>query len=291
MTHTDLDDKIRTLERSIPDKPAFFQGHRDRIDWRSLFNLAKEIQAGFNSKVRYPSRDDQQAAWARFNEARSKLRSSSDADREHRRSRSESWLKEILRLVGSATVPGAVDNLLLAASGIGIALMGTSKEEMIEKGRKLREAGRLLSEKKHEMIREHKDEAFTRIQEVQRDHNEWWGRYNAAKEERRKEKQQRQREWRDRTVEKLHATERNLESNTERYEKAARALGHVRSNLAKNEAKLADTSSEKWEGIIQGWIEEEEAKASDIEARMERIQGWMEDDRARIAELRAKLEG
>ena len=281
-----LDQEIRELERSIPDKPGFLTGYREWIDWKALHERAREIQAGFSSGIRYPSVEQRQQAWERFNAARSQLRASNEADWQHRKSHSAGLRNELLGLVKRADLPGTTEAFLALLSGVTLLFGGLTDEDVKEKGRLLREAGRKFSAWKGEMIRDDKDRVWERIQEVQHEHDVWWTGY---KRERDKQYEERQSEWRRGTVERIEKAERNLSSNIDRLERAASALARVRANVAENEAKRDTSRSDEWRDRFAGWVREGEEQARDIEGQMDRTREWIAEDRARIRELRAKL--
>ena len=281
-----LDEQIATLERAIPDKPGILTGYRERFDWKALPARAREIQAGFSSGVRYLTVDERQRAWERFDAARSRLRASNEADWEHRKRHSGSLRNELLGMANRADLPGATEAFLGLISGVTLLFGGLTDEDVREKGRQLREAGRTFSEWKREMLRDDKDRVFERIREVQHEHDVWWTGY---KRERSRQHEERQAEWRRGTLERIAKAERNLASNLDRYERAAGALARVRANVAENEAKRASATSAEWRDRFDGWVREGEAQARDIEEQMDRIRRWIEQDRERITELRAKL--
>ena len=286
MNHETLDDQIRELERLIPEKPGILTGYRDRFDWKGLHGRAREIQAGFSAGVRYPTVEQRQRAWERFNDARSRLRASNDADWEDRKQHSAGLRNEMLGLVKRADLPGATEAFLGLLSGVTLLFGGLTDDDMKEKGRQLRQAGRLLSEKKGEMIGDDKKRVWERIQEVQREHDQWWTGY---RRERGRQHEERQAEWRRGTVERIGKAERNLAANLDRLERAAGALARVRANVAENEAKRDTARSSEWRDRFAEWVREGETQERDIEEQMDRTREWIKQDRERIADLRAKL--
>src|SRR5260221_2873186 len=89
MNSQTLDEMISRLESIMPDAPGIFSIGLRRQDWKPVWSLAKEIQEGFNSGVRYPTKELRQAAWERFNGLRNEASKRADSERDSLRSRSE----------------------------------------------------------------------------------------------------------------------------------------------------------------------------------------------------------
>lgn len=293
MDHRALDELIRDLDRLIPDKPGILTGHRERFDWKALHGRAREIQAGFSAGIRYPTGEERQRAWERFNEVRSKLHASNEADWKRRKEHSASLRREMIARANSATLPGATEAILGLLSGATLLLGGLSDDDVKEKGRRLREAGRMLSDKKHEMLYDDKQLVWERIQEVQREHDKWWTGYKRERtrrwEEQNRQFEEKQAECRRGTLERIEKAKNNKASNTDRLEKALKAVVRVRTNIAENEVKRASAQSDKWRDLFGQWVREGEVQARDVEKQVDRLRGWIEEDRQRIALLKAKL--
>ena len=77
---------------------------------------------------------------------------------------SEELRDQILKLTEKARYNVVADNVMFF-------LPHTTAEDMKVKGEILKTAGQMLSSNKHNMLREHKDECFGRIQEIRQTHD------------------------------------------------------------------------------------------------------------------------
>jgi predicted RNase H-like nuclease (RuvC/YqgF family) len=263
MSSDALDKLIDQLEEMMPSDPGLFGIGVERHDWKVFWDFAKEIQAGFNSGVRYPSKQLRQDAWNRFNGLRSEGSRRGNSERMHLAARSKQHR----------------DNLFSKCSGIGWSAFlddlfffdQTTVEEMKTRGRYLSEAMKYLSEHKHEMLGDDKRICYERIQEVKEEHERFWAQYRRSKELRRSERAERCRA--------------NLERNRDKYRRTADALERFRDKAEELRDKISSSTSDKWIEIWSGWLSETEAKIDDIESQLRRIDEWIEEDEKRLAEL------
>lgn len=162
-----------------------------RHDWRPIFELCREIQAGFKSGVRYPSRAEQQRAWELFSELNARVRETSTREREALSHRSKDHLDNLLYQCRGITYSPITDVVFFFDK--------TTADEVRSWGSALREVIRTFGECKHEMTREHKQIMSERIQQIKESHALFWGHYKEAHE---RTREQRRKEFEARTAER-----------------------------------------------------------------------------------------
>jgi hypothetical protein len=141
-------------------------------------------------------------------------------------------------------------------------------EKMKCLGRKLRDAAQMLSNHKREMLGEHKQECFNRIQEMRETHDAWWEML----------KQHRSRHFAD-DQSRIRA---NLEQNVERRRRAITALKSCRAHADELRDRIASAWNDDWRSRAEGWLSDLEAKTRDIELALERIEEWIREDENKL---------
>jgi hypothetical protein len=273
-THEDLDKKIRQLESRINSTHSFLGS--TRLDWEPVFELMKEIQSDFNKKVRYPTKELREAAWQKFCSLRTEAH---ERSQKSRKSRSDYLMIEINQELRAADFDAMLDGLFDVMT---LNLMKTTKEGMKEKGRRLRNAGQLLSKYKGELTHEHKIEVFERIKLIRKEHDAFWGRMRQAHEAQQRQWEQKQREFEAR---KLNAKDRiraNIDKNKEKLRKAEDALDRQKRNREKIRDQISSAYSDTFRDRAEGWLDEANDKIADIEASIDRIEGWIEEGRDKL---------
>lgn len=230
----------------------FIPGHT----WADKWRLAAEIQEGFNSKIRYPTREERDRAWGNFNFLRGELAKRSKEDEDWRKNISSRHKSQILGKVGSSKP----DEFF--------GFSPVNKERMKMYGATLNSAGNMLSENKHEMLGEDKQECFEAIRQMRDEHNIWWEHLRIEKIERIGTFKNRVRS--------------NLTQNYERLQKAKDALENCRNQAAVLRNEIASAWNEDWRGRREGWLAELEDRTVDIEKSIERIEGWIEEDEMKL---------
>jgi hypothetical protein len=170
----------------------------EQPDWKVIWSKSTEIQNGFR-EAKYPSRQQRDDAWTRFSTLRQEASGRADRDHDERRSQSEYHRDIILHQIDSA---GLTTLVLFGDPDIA---------EIKHLGQVLNEARTMLTANKHETLGEHKQECFTRIQEVQENHDAWWDHLKQI-----------------RSTERQARIRANLETNHERHRKASDALDYYR---------------------------------------------------------------
>lgn len=268
MDHEDLDRLIANFESDVNMQTGILA--LPLRDWSPLFDQAKQIQEGFNTRVRYPTKQEREQAWVRFNDLRSRVYEHANKQRRKFREQSESLRNEILDSIKWAGYSWTTDVLFFFSP--------TTVEDMKAKGQMLREAGQVLSQNKHRMLKEHKDECFARILELRETHDRFWGEYKRGLEHRQAEYAQRRHE----IVERVRG---NIRANEERLEKATDAFARIRSNLESNAEKLESARSPEFIARVAGWIQEDEEKLRSISESIDRLREWIREDAERLSDL------
>lgn len=230
----------------------FLPGHT----WANKWRLAAEIQEGFNSNVQYPEKAERDEAWQKFYSLRGELARRSKEDKDWRQHISGLHKSQILWKVGNSKP----DNFF------GFSIVDVEKMKMY--GAKLNEAGTMLSENKHEMLGEDKQECFEAIHQMREEHNIWWESLHAEKDKRHSDFKAR--------------VKHNLEQNYERLQKAKDALGRFRDQADKLREEIVTAWSEDWRERREGWLAELEDRIIDIEQSILRIETWIEEDETKL---------
>jgi len=268
--------------------------------WRDVWSEIKNIGQGFK-EVRFPSPQERQAAWKRFQGIVGRVKTSqqraSEAVEKNFRE-SERHLEQLRSYAWKATPSsGSADAIIaIATGGLSVlvqagldAILGPFDERKLELQRCneiLKEGWAYLSDNKGEMLGKHKKEAFDALSKASDSLGSAWdmwktGRQEAAdhyrsqKREAWEARQAKHEAWETRTRERLA----NLEDRVSRLEGV---LEHKRSNLSKLEDMRDSAHSDTHRERVDGWIEEERDKIADIERKIDQIKGW-------IAETESKL--
>jgi hypothetical protein len=278
-----LDSQIGDLHSLISDAFSPLSGRRIThpygllgqmvYDWRPAWDKAREIQEHFKSGIRYPTAAQRESAWTRFNNVRSDLSRRSNADRDAVFAVSKAWRDLILDEVEATRYSKFADVLFFFDP--------TTAEEMKKLGARLKEAAQKLSENKHQMLREHKDECFQRIQEVRATHDSFWGQYKKSREIR-------QNEYRERISGVLGRIETNISNNQEKKTKAEGALERAEANIAKLHDMLGNARGDDFRERVEGWLGEAVAKRESIEESIRRIGEWIDQDERRRTDILSK---
>jgi len=157
-------------------------------------------------------------------------------------------------------------------------LPATTGETMKLYGQVLKDSGKMLSENKHRMLKEHKDECFDRILNVRQTHDLFWGEYKEQRTRQRAEAESRRSEVANRVQNNIHA-------NRDKLEKAAEAYTRIRANLESNFEKLESARSSEFAERVAGWIEEDKEKLRSISDSIDRLKEWIEEDETRLSDI------
>jgi hypothetical protein len=271
-----IENMISNLETKIPwDRTGpFYPGKLERSDWPPVWDLCKRIQEAFKSGDGFSSREEQNAAWARFAAARKKASDLAEKEKEAFAYQSKEIRNDILRDIKYCTYSPLSDAIFFFDP--------TTVEDIKRMGQTLKDAGQKLSDSKKWMLGEHKNECFQAILEHRASLDNFWSQRKQHGEERRAATARKQREFEDRRDAWRSRVSQNIRNNRDKLESAQGALSRTRDRIREVSYKLSETTSDKWRDIFVGWLAEAQAKEQDIEESIERIRGWIAEDEAKL---------
>jgi hypothetical protein len=278
MDYQTLDDKIGGLESRLG---SFCIGKSQRdYKWECVFNSCREIQEGFNSKPRYPTKEQREVAWVRFNDLRSRAH---NEHREYRKDESYEVYKELMHDLSLA------DHNLgdIIAEATFLAFDKTDVDDMKRKGQTLRDVRQKLKENNKVLIHEHQNEIWNKILTVQSNQDAWWGKWKERRGQRHEEylaKSKKHEEWLERQAQWKKRVQENISKNQEKLDKAESALMRSQTHADELREKIATARSDDYRERVEGWLEEEETRSKSIEESIERIKSWIEEDEQKLNE-------
>lgn len=229
---------IDELETLLPDDRFFLfisYGNDTRSDWKGFWSYAKAVQQKFNLGIKYPTKEERQEAWQRFNKLRDEASKRSEAERESIQSHSKEIRNNILSMCSGIKYSAAMDMVFFFDK--------TTVWQVKKWQEYLGEAMQELSRKKNEMLGEHKQQCYEKIQEIKESHDLFWKHHNEAWEARKRERDTKRLEY-------VNRIERNINNNKDRLRKAIQALERQKDRLSETRDKYYETTSEKWKGIL-----------------------------------------
>lgn len=286
------EDVLRHIDRLEAMVPTGFLLD-DNWDFKAIWQQIKITGAAFKG-VRFPTKDEHQEAWSRFQNLVQKVKDKQNERRSKFKEKAESSEKlrdSLIRRAENALPDSGLGDLILtlATGGINIILEQTldmllgpfdrRKEELIQSSRALKAAWDEFSSQKGQLLRDDKNTVYHALKSTQEQLDELWAQY---KEERQSTldaffqgKRQRHAEWRERTL-------ANIRKNQERKSRLEGVLDHKRGHLNELHDRLADAWSDDYRSRVEGWISEEEAAINDIEGKIYEINGWISEDLAKL---------
>ena len=280
MDHQTLDGKIGNLESRLG---SFFfcltkSQTEDELEW--FLHICREIQEGFNSKPRYPTKEEREAAWVRFNELRSRAH---NERREYRKRESYEVYKQLIDDLMSADY----DLSHAVADATLFFFDKTDADDMKRKGQLLRDVRQKLKGGSNPLIHEHQNEIWNKILAVQSNQDAWWGKWkerHAQRQEEYQAKAKRHEEWLKRKETWQTNVRANVAKNQEKLDKAESALAKSQSHAEELREKIATARGDSYKERAEGWLEEEEERTKSIEESIERLKGWIEEDEKKLKE-------
>jgi hypothetical protein len=224
-------------------------------DYRSFWGHSKSIVHLFKT-LKPIRKEDREELWNRYSEICAETKRQKNEEIQERLCTSERHKRGILHEVSSARV-----NTLFGFDPPDI-------QEMKRLSQVLKDARRMLTEYKGEMLGGHKQECFNEIQDVQETHNAWWN-------DLRKHKDEKHREF-------LARVRRNIEKNNEKIRKAYSALDSCNRNADELRDKISSSWNDNWADRASGWLSDLENKISDIEDSIRRMEGWIREDEQKL---------
>lgn len=277
MDWEELEGLISELRQTA--SPGMFFG---QPDYEAAWALIKEIGGAFK-RVRYPTKAEKDQAWQRFQGIVEQVKQGQRVERDQRSAVSSTHLDRILWHAERARpVRGLIADMIDLGAGLAgdiltLGLLDTSafdekKDELKALSAELREGWTYFTEHKTEMLGRDKAAAFERLKEVQEILDAEWEEWKRAKSAHHEAKQS---QWRAKQ-------EAHIEDLEGRLQKAYGALERRERHLDKLHSDRANAWSDDFIDRVEGWIDEEEDRISDIKASIERLEGWLEEARGRL---------
>lgn len=268
--------------------------------WKEVWGEIKNIGQAFKES-RFPTVQDRQAAWNRFQSIIARVKACQERAREEFEKRvreSERHLKQIRSYAWKATPSSESADALLAifTGGLSVlikagieAILGPFDERKIELQRcseVLKEGWAYLSANKGEMLGKHKKEAFGALSSASDSLGKAWdtwktGRqraiehYRAEKRAAWEARQAKREAWEARMRE-------NISKLEDRLDRLESALDRRQSNLSRLEDMRYSARSDSYRDRMDGWISEEHDRIAEIETKIDQIKGWISDMKAKL---------
>lgn len=241
-----------------------------RNDWRPVWEAARELQALFDDRPMFPSREERETAWRRLNELRDEAGRVSREEFEDVKQMSTFYRGHLMSDLSDVAVDPSVFQPLDAILGSATA------EDMKQLSLRLNAIQRQFSEWKDKLISVHKQEIFDRIQEVRAMHQRFWTARNEAWE--------RQKEHREaRRTAFVARVQSNIERNRERLAKAESIEERILDNISENHSKLSHARTVEFAARVRSWIENDEGELEGIREHIARVRNWIREDEERLA--------
>jgi len=266
-----LENQIHVLEHDVSAAAA------DPHLWTSIREQIRAIGMEFK-RVRLPSHDVRGRLWSMYRaqvdstsqqaERRREEYQERQRDREQRARESERIRDDIVHQAESG---GVFEIRIFWDSSLK-----NQKAELLESGRRLKEAWESFKQRKDSMLGADKKDVFDRLRKVQDQLDGLWAEYNMAAQQQHAQYLERQAAQQARTLEFIARQEQRI---TRLYELLARKEAHIR-ELGE---KLTDSRTATYEARVRGWLYEEEQAASDIRAKLQDAEGRIADARSRLA--------
>jgi len=276
--------EISKLESMIPS--SFFSSAKP--DWKLIWRQIKLVGSIFKG-ARYPTREEHQQAWDKFQNLVSDVKSRQGQEQEQwdqKKTESARYRDRIISQANSARPSSGIADLILliatgGISGILNSIMGLDehKRELQRASEALRKGWGMLDEYKENMMGHDKHDSFQALSEAKEHIDREWDSY---KRERQKaydshqmEHEQKQQAWR-------HRTEENITNLEDRRDKLNSILSHKESHLEDLRSKLSDAWSDDYRSRVSGWIDEEESNMQDIRDKLSNVEDWLYEARSKL---------
>lgn len=292
MDSSEIDGLLDELETTVDSITPL------QTKWKPVWDQIRAIAASFKGS-RYPSRQEREEAWTRFQSLIGRVRevqAKEDRLRESMSGVSERHKYEILAKARDAIPAGngfaeGLASVFLAPIGLAGALLNRflpgpqvdeTKEMLKACSEALSEGWALLSRHKVEMLGHDKQEAFEALTKAKESLQYAWDQW--------KEAQQKAYEARCQAREEREARHTVLRERVESHiEKLEQWLERLLEILTKREAHLEELREKRdsaWnDGFrerVEGWIDEEEENIRGIKEKIERVEGWLEEAREKV---------
>ena len=290
----ELDEYITRLESSVRKTDG------DRPQFRSIWDEIKKIGTYFK-ETRYPSKEQRQAAWLRFQASVDMLKDFQDKYftkiKQQTKEESENYKYKILAKAEAATPSNYGDLIYGLIPPLGLAKMvwdkllpgppiDEEKEQLERCSAQLKAGWRLMSEHKADMTKADKDEAFQSLKKAEERLQQAWDHWKSSRNEVREAKREaweaKQEERRTKRDDFEKRLKENIRRNEEKLEKANDALTRKEQHVEDLQDQARSAWSDGYRSRVEGWIAEEEDRISDIKANAREVEGWIEEAQERL---------
>ena len=268
--------------------------------WRDVWTEIRNIGHAFKGS-RFPTPEDRQAAWKRFQSIVARVKVSQERARQvvdQMVSESERHLERLrsyaLRATPSSESADAI--LAIATGGLSIlikagldAILGPFDERKLELQRcsqALKEGWEYLSDNKRNMLGKHKQEAFGALSRASDALGAAWDTWKTGRQQAVEHyRSQKRAAWEARQAKRESWETRmreNISKLEDRLDRLESALDHRRSHLSKLEDMRDSARSDSYRDRVDSWIEEEQERIGEIESKIRQVKGW-------VSEIEAKL--
>ncbi len=291
-------DSLETLVHDV-------EGRRGK--WKDVWDEIKSVGQEFKDS-RFPTVQDRQEVWNRFQSIIGRVKASQDRAREvveERVRESKYHLEQLIAYAERATPPSELADTIIAIGTGGLsvfikegisAILGPFDERRFELQKcseAMKEGWAYLSRNKGQMFGKDKQEAFEALKRASECLHEAWDRWKSARSEAiERYHSERRAAWearqarREAWIAKKEAWEERMRENISRLEdrldRLESALAHRQGNLSKLEDMRDSARSDSYQDQVDGWIGEENERISDIERKIDQIKGWISDAEAKL---------
>lgn len=284
-----LDKLINSLEHMID------VAHFGHTKWKPIWGVIRQIGGSFKGTY-YPTIDDRQEAWDKFQSLVQRVKHAQAEEQQHREGmadKSERHKYDILACASAATPPSGLEEAIASivvtfprwviSKAIDTVIPGPEIDETRETlgycSKKLQEGWHLLSLHKQEMLGRDKKEAFEALKQAQELLDDAWDRWKSAKQG---AKQAQQETWEARREAWETRVQRNIENLKEKAGRLYGVLAHKEGHLEELQEKRDSAWNDNFRELVEGWIDEEEENIRDIREKIDRIENWIEEEYSKI---------
>lgn len=281
-------DELHALIGEIEDTAAH---HADGVtQWKQVWNAIKNVGASFK-QVRFPLASDREGAWQRYQSAVENIKRVQNAEFERRANwcdHSETHLAKIENLASLAERDDGLFDVLVTFFTGGLNLVGRAaldaifgklddaRNDLLSRGRYLKNAGDYFQSHKAQMLGKHKFAAHQKLSDVRERLNADWDNYKRNYEG---AKEARQRDWEGRQSEHREKRDRWLSGQRDFIGKLqsskgrlAQALDYKRENHRKLEDMRENAKGDDFRRRVDDWIDENDDAIRSIRGKIESIE-------------------
>lgn len=277
--------EIDELKSMIPGDFLSFE----KPDWKSIWCQIRIVGASFK-EVKFPTRDEHQKAWDRFQSIVSSVKEAQAEEYkqwEEKKSKSSGYKDEIIYQAELAKPSGPMGDLVLSIATGGLstalsALMGPfdeRKDELVSCSDHLKQGWALLNEYKENMLGQDKKEAYNALYQAKEQLDQAWADYKKERQQAfddyQNERQRKHDEW-------VTRIEANIDKLDDRRENLLEKIAHREEILDNLQNKLDEAWSDDYRDNISGWIDEEEEKLDDLRSKLDNVENWLEEERNKL---------